>query len=192
LVSREMVSEETIDRRRGCDKIVSVKTKAEAVAAISGLLSALSDKFDTDDDAERDYMAAHCPGHLKAAAREVPTLAVHLLDRIAEEPVNIVGLAAQSGQLKGTVSKQVQRLVDAGLVERHPVPGNRKEIRLSPTEDGQTVARVHRRMHEEKDAGLTDFLSRYSVAELATVMKVLTDLLATPVRGVRLVSDTDQ
>jgi DNA-binding MarR family transcriptional regulator len=165
-----------------------MKTKSEAVGAITQLIDALSDKFDTDDDAERDYLAQHCPGHLKRAAREVPTLAIHLLDRIADRSVNIVGLAAQSGQLKGTVSKHVQRLVDAGLVERSPVPGNRKEIRLDATADGRTVARVHRRMHDEKDEGLNEFLLRYSAAELATITKVLGDLLATETRGVRLVS----
>jgi DNA-binding MarR family transcriptional regulator len=167
--------------------MVSVKTKTEAVGEIGELIGALSDKFETDGDAERDYMAQHVPGHLKAAAREVPTLAVHLLARIAEGAVNIVGLAAQSGQLKGTVSKHVQRLVDAGLVERNPVPGNRKEIRLSLTPDGQAVAHVHRRMHDEMDAGRRDFLLRYTAAELATLTKVLSDLMATEKRGVRLV-----
>jgi DNA-binding MarR family transcriptional regulator len=117
---------------------------------------------------------------------------MHLLDRIAERSVNIVGLAAQSGQLKGTVSKHVQRLVDAGLVERSPVPGNRKEIRLSLTADGSTVARMHRRMHDDKDEGVSEFLSRYSAAELATVTKVLSDLLATERRGVRLVIDRNR
>jgi DNA-binding MarR family transcriptional regulator len=169
-----------------------METKTEAVGAISRLLGAPSDKFDTDDDAERDYLADHCPDHLKSTTREIPTLAMHLLDRIAERSVNIVGLAAQSGQLKGTVSKHVQRLVDAGLVERSPVPGNRKEIRLSLTADGSTVARVHRRMHDDKDEGVSEFLSRYSAAELATVTKVLSDLLATERRGVRLVIDRNR
>ncbi len=172
--------------------MVSVKTKMEAVGAITRLLGALSDKFDTDVDAERDYMAAHCPGHLKGAVRDVPTLAMHLLDQIAEGSVNIVGLAAQSGQLKGTVSKHVQRLVDAGLVERNPLPGNRKEIRLSLTDDGRVVTRAHRQMHDEMDAGLAEFLARYSVAELGTLTKVLGDLLATEKRGVRIVSGTDR
>jgi DNA-binding MarR family transcriptional regulator len=169
--------------------MVSMKTKAEAVGAIGDLIGALSDKFEADGDAERDYMAQHCPDHLKGAARDVPALAVHLLARIAEGSVNIVGLAAQSGQLKGTVSKHVQRLVDAGLVERNPVPGNRKEIRLSLTADGRTVARVHRRMHDEMEAGVREFLLRYTAAELATVTKILGDLMDTEKVGVRLVGD---
>ena len=40
--------------------------------------------------------------------------------------------------------------------------------------------RVHRRMHDDKDEGLSEFLSRYSAAELATVTKVLSDLLHLP------------
>jgi DNA-binding MarR family transcriptional regulator len=172
--------------------MVSMKTKTEAVGAISELMGALSDKFETDGDAERDYLAQHCPDHLKAAARDIPTLAVHLLARIADGAVNIVGLAAQSGQLKGTVSKHVQRLVDAGLVERNPVPGNRKEIRLSLSDDGRILALVHRGMHDEMEAGLREFLLRYTATELATVTKVLNDLLATKKLGVRLVSDPDR
>lgn len=169
--------------------MVSMKTKAEAVGEIGRLLGALSDKFDTDTDAERDYMAEHCPRRLARAAREIPTVAVHLLALIADGAVNIVGLAAESGQLKGTVSKYVQRLVDAGLVARSPVPGNRKEIRLSLTGDGEIVARVHRQMHEEMDRGLADFLVRYSAGELATVTKILSDLMRTERVGVRLVTE---
>jgi DNA-binding MarR family transcriptional regulator len=116
-------------------------------------------------------------------------VAVHLLALIAEGSVNIVGLAAESGQLKGTVSKYVQRLVDAGLVARSPVPGNRKEIRLSLTGDGEIVARVYRQMHDEMDRGLADFLLRYSAAELPTVTKILSDPIRTEKAGARLVTD---
>ena len=114
-----------------------MKTKADAVGEIGRRLIALADKFEDDGDAERDYLTAHCAAHLEQPIREIPTLGVHLLAAIADGAVNIVGLAAASGQLKGTVSKNVQRLVAAGLVQRSPVPGNRKEIRLSLTADGQ-------------------------------------------------------
>jgi len=50
-----------------------------------------------------------------------------------------VGPAARSGQLKGTVSEHVQRSVDAKLVRRMPIPGNRKELQLTPTEDGVRI-----------------------------------------------------
>lgn len=171
--------------------MVSVKTKVRTVAEIARLLDHLVEKFDDDaeGDAERDYLVAHCPDRLHATIRELPTLSLHLLARIpdSDEGVSVVGLAAAAGQLKGTVSKHVQRLHDAGLVQRTPVPGNRKEIRLRPTADGALLVEVHREMHQEMSAGLRDFFLRYTAAELDTVTRVLTDLVRAEKRGVRWV-----
>lgn len=173
-------------------KMVSVKTKSDAVGEVVRLVDALPGKFETDVDAERDYLARRLPGHLQAAVREIPTLGVHLLAAIGDGSrdggaVNVVGLAAQARQLKGTVSKHVQRLVDAGLVSREPLAGNRKEIRLGLTPDGRRVVDVHRQMHDEINSGVSDFLSRYTADELSVIAKVLGDLLLTEKRGVRLV-----
>ena len=192
-VSNEMVSDGNHrPGGRGYGKMVSMKTKSEAVAEIGGLLDVLVDKFETDDDAERDYLVEHCPARLHPALRELPTMGIHLMAKIADGASNIVGLATASGQLKGTVSKHIQRLVEVGLVERGPVPGNRKEIRLSLTDDGRVLERVHRQMHTEMEHGLADFFLRYTGAELQTVAKVLGDLLRAERRGVRLVVDTDR
>jgi DNA-binding MarR family transcriptional regulator len=174
-------------------KMVSVKTKSGTVGEISRLVEALSDKFETDVDAEREYLAVRLPERLEGAVRELPTLSVHLLAAIADGggdggSVNVVGLAAQAGQLKGTVSKHVQRLVDTGLVARDPVPGNRKEIRLSLTLDGRRVVDVHRQMHQEITGGIEEFLLRYTAAELAVMVKVLSDLLHAEKRGVRIIA----
>ena len=164
--------------------MVSVKTKAEAVDEIGALLNALAETDDGVDD-ERDYLVDACPARLEPVIREMPTLAIHLLAAIGDGATNIVGLAARSGQLKGTVSKQVQRLVEAGLVQRSPVEGNRKEIHLSLTDDGVVLDRVHRRMHEEKFDALRDFLLRYTGAELLTLTKVLGDLVASGAEVIR-------
>jgi DNA-binding MarR family transcriptional regulator len=168
--------------------MVSVKTKSALVAEINALIGAVGDKFDAEDvDAERDYLAEHCPPRLAGAMRELPTLSMHLLDAIGDGPLSVVGLADRTGQLKGTVSKHVQRLVDAGLVLRTPIPGNRKELQLLPTPDGKVVIDVHRRMHQEMAAGVGDFLSRYTNAELAVLARMLQDLLAAGKDGVRIV-----
>jgi DNA-binding MarR family transcriptional regulator len=190
-----MVSLETICRSGGHGKIVSVKTKSEAVQDISRLIGAVSDKFDTDVDAERDFLRNGLPDRLRPLVDAVPKLGMHLLDAIDAgsrdgDALNVVVLAARCGQLKGTVSKHVQRLVDLGLVQRDPVPGNRKEIRLSVTPDGRRVVEVHQQMHHEMDAGVRDFLMRYSAGELATVNRILEDLLAAQRHGVRLVPPT--
>ena len=42
--------------------MVSVKTKSVLVGEINELIGAVGDKFDSaEGDAERDYMAEHCP-----------------------------------------------------------------------------------------------------------------------------------
>ncbi|CPU45515.1 Putative transcriptional regulator%2C MarR family [Mycobacteroides abscessus] len=170
--------------------MVSMKTKSALISSINALVSAVGDKFEPDEDAdaERDFMAQRCPRRMERLIRTLPTLSLHLLAAIAEGPVSVVGLAARSGQLKGTVSKHVQRLVDAGWVERAPIPGNRKEIELVLTADGRTVADAHAQLHEEMDRGVRDFLLRYSNADLQVVEKVLQDLLVSGKDGVRIVA----
>lgn len=159
--------------------MVSVKTKSALIGDINALIRVVGDRLDTaEGDAEREFLTAHTPERLHAAVRELPTLSMHLLAHLDDGPVSLVGLAARSGNLKGTVSKHVQRLVDAGLVRRSPVPGNRKEIQLDLTADGRTVTAAHRRLHVEMERGLHDFLARYSNAELAVAEKILRDLAA--------------
>jgi DNA-binding MarR family transcriptional regulator len=168
--------------------MVSMKTKSALIADINQMVGAVGDKFDTDEegDAERDFMAERCPPRLEAAIRSLPTLSLHLLAAIAEGPVSVVGLAARSGQLKGTVSKHVHRLTESGLVARKPIPGNRKEIELVLTEDGEVVAEAHRQLHREMDLGMSDFLQAYSNADLRVLTTVLGDLLAAKRVGVRI------
>src|SRR5262245_49914346 len=132
-------------------------------------------------------MVEHLPRRLEGVTRRLPTLSMHLLAHIAEGPVSVVGLAARADQLKGTVSKHVQRLVEAGLVERRPIPGNRKEVTLSLTADGRVVADVHEKLHGEMKRGVVDFLSRCSNAELSVLAKMLGDFLAADKVGVRIV-----
>ncbi len=174
--------------------MVSVKTKLELIEAIAGLMTTVSDRLgnDGDGDAERDFMAVRCPQRLHHLLRTLPTSSMHLLAEIAEGPVSVVGLAARTGRLKGTVSKHVQRLVEAGLVVRTPVPGNRKEIELGLTADGELIAGVHRQLHEEMDRGTREFLLRYSGADLQVLVKVLGDLAGAHKDGVRLVPPTDR
>ncbi len=165
-----------------------MKTKSALISDINDLLGAVGDKFEADEDgdAERDFMAQRCPRRLQAAVRSLPTLSMHLLAGIADGPVSVVGLAARSGQLKGTVSKHVQRLVEAGLVVRSPIPGNRKEIELTLTADGELVTEAHRLLHDEMAQGLRDFLQRYSNTDLEVLVKVLRDLMAARKIGVRI------
>lgn len=171
--------------------IVSVKTKSALIADLNQLVGAVGDKFEADEDgdAERDFMVKRCPPRLEDAVRSLPTLSLHLLAHLADGPVSVVGLAARAAQLKGTVSKHVQRLVEAGLVARTPLAGNRKELELSLTSDGALVVEAHRQLHDAMAQGLGDFLQRYTNAELEVLVKVLRDMTNARKVGVRLVAD---
>jgi DNA-binding MarR family transcriptional regulator len=168
--------------------MVSMKTKSALIADINAMVEAVGDKFDDDEDgdAERDFLAERCPPRLESAVRSLPTLSMHLLAAIAEGPVSVVGLASRSRQLKGTVSKHVQRLVEAGLVVRSPIPGNRKEVELGLTTDGERVVEAHRELHDEMNLGYREFLQAYSNDDLRVVATVLQDLLAAKRIGVRI------
>jgi DNA-binding MarR family transcriptional regulator len=168
--------------------MVSMKTKLALIADINRLVGAVGDKFETDEDgdAERDFIVARCPERLEDTVRSLPTLSMHLLAAIAEGRVSVVGLAARSGQLKGTVSKHVQRLVQAGLVSRTPIPDNRKEVELGLTADGELVVRAHQQLHDEMAEGLHEFLAAYGNADLQVIATVLRDLLSTRKEGVRM------
>jgi DNA-binding MarR family transcriptional regulator len=169
--------------------MVSMKTKSALIADIDRLVGAVGDMFEADEDgdAERDFMAQRCPPRLGAAVRSLPTLSMHLLAHLADGPVSVVGLADRAGQLKGTVSKHVQRLVEAHLVARSPLPGNRKEVELRLTADGDVVVEAHRQLHVEMAQGLHDVLRRYSNAELEVLVKLLRDMSTARKVGVRLV-----
>lgn len=173
--------------------MVSMKTKSALIDAVNSLIGSVKEKFDEDGDGdpERDFVAHRCPKRLERTARGLPMLSMHLLDAIADGPVSVVGLAARTGRLKGTVSKHVQRLVEAGFVQRTPVPGNRKEVQLELTADGALVSAAHRELHAEMERGLREFLERYSNADLTVLEKVLRDLLAARKDGVRIVAADD-
>ena len=71
---------------------------------------------------------------------------------------------------------------------RTAVPGNRKEIQLGLTSDGELVSAAHRKLHDEMDRSVREFLQSYSNADLKVLETVLRDLLAARKEGVRIVA----
>ena len=64
--------------------MVSVKTKSGLITEIGALVGAVGDKFDNDEaDAERDYLAEHCPPRLERTARGPPVEAYTAGERAA-------------------------------------------------------------------------------------------------------------
>lgn len=171
-----------------------VETITASVHRIEELITQVSARFDADDDAERQWLVEHCAPALASVVSSLSVQGLHMLDAIHTvtsdgSGINVVGLARVTGVAKGTVSKTVQRLHEAGLVERSRLPDNRKEVRLRLTAAGQEVQRAHRGLHDEMGSGLAHLLARYSANELAVIIKVLEDLNRMPRDGLRFRPD---
>jgi DNA-binding MarR family transcriptional regulator len=98
-----------------------------------------------------------------------------ILAHVAESgPLRSSALAGTFGVDKGAVSRQVQHLVDLGLLDRTPDPADGRATLLSASEDaGRRLAEVRRhrrrrldqRLGDWSDAelgGLVDALARYN------------------------------
>ncbi|ANP45687.1 MarR family winged helix-turn-helix transcriptional regulator [Candidatus Viadribacter manganicus] len=84
-----------------------------------------------------------------------------LLSRIGVfGPISVVELAAQAGRDHSTVSRQVERLEELGLVERRPSLSDRRVRLLAPTSKGHEIlkrlAKVRRKKIKARLADFTD------------------------------------
>ncbi|MCW2736880.1 MarR family transcriptional regulator [Nocardioides sp.] len=79
-------------------------------------------------------------------------------------PMRGADLSDAFGMDKGGVSRQVQALVDLGLVERQPDPEDRRAILLDATDEGRTRLKEMSRSRSDRFA---ERLSGWSDAELS-------------------------
>lgn len=169
--------------------MVSVETSADCAEHITDLLGQLAARFTTEDDAEQQWMLRRCSPQARRAFAACGVGTLHVLAVVPREgdgSTNLVGLVREAGVAKGTVSKAVRRLADLGLVERHRIEGNRKEVHVRVTSLGEEIRSAHEELHREIQRGLHDFLAQYPAADLQVVTRIMRDLLATPRDGIRL------
>ncbi|MGH3319774.1 MAG: MarR family winged helix-turn-helix transcriptional regulator [Streptosporangiaceae bacterium] len=167
-----------------------MRTKSDAIRQIEDLVGQVTSRFAAEDDAEQQWLVDQCSPEAARLVSRLSVHALHLLDAIpVEGSVNIVGLSRATGVPKGTVSKTVHRLIADGLVARHRLPDNRKEVHLRLTRTGAEIRQAHRSLHEQMGHELDTFLDRYSAAELAVVTRVLEDLNRMPREGLRFRPD---
>jgi DNA-binding MarR family transcriptional regulator len=84
-------------------------------------------------------VSQHMAGRLKAIGLSIPQFDV-LSTLTQEEGVTQQALAERLYVTKGNVSGLIDRLVEAGLVERHPLPGDRRSHALHLTARGHDLA----------------------------------------------------
>ncbi len=97
----------------------------------------------------------------------------------ANGPMRGADLSDAFGMDKGGVSRQVQTLVDLGLVERQPAPEDRRAILLDATAEGRerlaTVSRDRSDRFDERLSGWSDAELSAFASQLATYNRALSD-----------------
>ena len=121
---------------------------------------------------------------LSERAREVhpdlhPMTYVILTHVAASGPMRGADLSDAFAMDKGGVSRQVQALVDLGLVERHPDPEDRRAILLDATEEGRSrlgaVSRSRSDRFDRRLGGWSDAELAAFAAQLAAYNSALSD-----------------
>lgn len=101
-----------------------------------------------------------------------------LTERLA--PVGVVELAGRVGRDHSTVSRQIARLVQLGLVERQPSTTDRRQRELHATPVGRTMARQIDDTRERLVRRALSGWSEREVDDLARSLRRYADALATP------------
>lgn len=111
---------------------------------------------------------------------ELHPMTYFLLTHLATQgPLRGADLSGAFGMDKGGVSRQVQALVDLGLVERKPDPEDRRAILLDATEEGRRrldeVSAQRRDRFDERLAEWSDDELAHFARQLAAYNQALSD-----------------
>ncbi len=150
---------------------------APLIAHILALLAKISEKFDSEENEEWQWIKQHSHNPLIVEIlRDSTMTALRVLDAIGRlEPVNGSTISAQARIPKGTVSKVTRRLIAQKLISRESLPNNKKEILFRLTPLGRELFHVHRAFDEQMERGFRQFLQRYRPDELRLLVAILQD-----------------
>lgn len=112
------------------------------------------------------------------AWERLPMAQVELLQRLAEEPgLRVKDLAVRHRLATNTVSNLVQQMVEAGLVERRPDPGDRRAVSLALTPSGRENLRGWLAANSRRLQTALDELSASDRAAILDIVPVLARLV---------------
>lgn len=104
---------------------------------------------------------------------------VHVIDCIGDdEPINHTGIVKKMKLSKGSITNITSKLLGMGFIRSSQRDNNRKEIYFSLTDKGRLVYDMHQGMHREKEEKFYQFMESYTEAELQTIQKFMSDLVA--------------
>ncbi|WP_241767801.1 MarR family winged helix-turn-helix transcriptional regulator [Tanticharoenia sakaeratensis] len=95
-------------------------------------------------------------------------------------PIGVVELSGRVGRDHSTVSRQIAKLVQLGLVERQPSPSDRRQRELRATVRGHAMARLIDDARERLARRALSGWSEDEIANLAKSLRRFADALAAP------------
>jgi DNA-binding MarR family transcriptional regulator len=104
---------------------------------------------------------------------------VHVIDCIGDyEPINHTGIVKKMKLSKGSITNISTKLLDMGFIKSSQRNNNRKEVYYSLTDKGRFVYQLHQGMHRAKEEKFYQFMENYTEAELQTIGRFMSDLVA--------------
>src|SRR5689334_10861104 len=160
---------------------IETPTLPPAVAELLAGLDQLSEKFAPENgDLRRWLVERQASPAVHAHLQDSTTLALRVLRVIGQlQPVNGATISKSMGTPKGSVSKIARRLIAEGLVQPETLPNNKKEVLFRLTPLGHEVDSLHNEFDAQMQRGLVRFLEHYQPDEIAFILRLLNDLLAT-------------
>ena len=138
-----------------------------------------------DNDPEKQWLLDHAKtAEVKAKiaqARNFTHSELAILSALAETETALAfkDLQDQSTLSQGMLSRYVDRLAKQGLVEKFHAPENQKAVLLRATDTGAAIGTLHVKLHQVQQKRYKEMIGKYSRSEQETVVKFLTDFLAT-------------
>lgn len=106
---------------------------------------------------------------------------LHVIAAIGDiKSPNVTSIAKLMDMTRGGVSKIIQKLIKAGLVDSYQQPDNHQKIFYRLTETGKSIYREHDARHQLWEKRDNEFLSRFSeekLNEITSFMKQFNEYL---------------
>lgn len=95
---------------------------------------------------------------------------LHIIAAIGDlKNPNVTAIAAHMGMTKGGISKNIKKLIEAGLVNTYQAENNNRKIFYSLTDEGQKIYDKHKIVHKNWIQRDNAFFSQFSDEEINSV-----------------------
>ncbi|WP_238881964.1 MarR family transcriptional regulator [Clostridium sp. YIM B02551] len=159
-----------MEYKKDVDKIKEFK-----IDEIKVVFSEVQKKHASEDDEEKKWLIENCKNPiLLRYFKDFTVLMIHVLAAIGRYgSINTVNISRNMNVPKGTISKITRKLLEFGLIEKEPIPNNKKEYIFNITPLGKELYELHEELHKKMELEINKFLKGYEVEELEFLIRFL-------------------